>query len=68
MLPRWKKKKPEELMEFEHVRIIGLREGGYSYRATAARVQRKSSNVIQVRKKWTDEHRTTGKTGSGYGR
>ncbi|GFX69860.1 transposable element Tcb2 transposase [Trichonephila clavipes] len=29
------------------------------------REQRNSSNVIRVRKQWTDEHRTTRKTGSG---
>ncbi|GFU36393.1 transposable element Tcb2 transposase [Trichonephila clavipes] len=46
-------------------RIIGLREGGFSYRAIGARVQRNSSAVMRIWKQWTDEHRTTRKTGSG---
>ncbi|GFV16972.1 uncharacterized protein TNCV_1768831 [Trichonephila clavipes] len=45
--------------------IIGLRGGGFSYRAIGARVQRNSSTVIRVWKQWTDEHGTTRKTGSG---
>ncbi|GFU36789.1 transposable element Tc1 transposase [Trichonephila clavipes] len=52
-------------MEFEQERIIGLRKGGFSYRAIGARVQRNSSTVMRVWKQWTDEHRTTRKTGSG---
>ncbi|GFY14117.1 transposable element Tcb2 transposase [Trichonephila clavipes] len=43
---------------------MGLREGGFSYRAIGARVQRNSSTVIRVWKQWTDEHPTTRKTGS----
>ncbi|GFU68193.1 uncharacterized protein TNCV_39031 [Trichonephila clavipes] len=45
-------------------KIIGLREGGFSYRAIGARVQWNSSTVMRVWKLWTDEHRTTLKTGS----
>ncbi|GFU68219.1 uncharacterized protein TNCV_39291 [Trichonephila clavipes] len=45
-------------------KIIGLQEGGFSYRAIGARVQRNSSTVMRVWKLWTDEHRTTRKTGS----
>ncbi|GFW94471.1 transposable element Tc1 transposase [Trichonephila clavipes] len=44
---------------------MGLREGGFSYHAIGARVQRNSSTVMRVWKQWTDEHRTTRKTGSG---
>ena len=49
-------------MEFEPERIIGLREGRFSY-LPAARVQRNSSTVTPVWKQWTDEHRKTRKTG-----
>ncbi|GFS56516.1 transposable element Tc1 transposase [Trichonephila clavipes] len=45
--------------------IIGLREGGFSYRAVGACVERKSSTMMRVWKQWTDEHRTTRKTASG---
>ncbi|GFX56511.1 transposable element Tc1 transposase [Trichonephila clavipes] len=45
--------------------IIDLREGGFSYHVTGARVQRNSSTVMRVWKQWTDEHRTARKTGSG---
>ena len=54
-----------QLTEFERGRIIGLREGGFSYRAIAARVQRNSSTVMREWKQWTDENRTTRKSGSG---
>ncbi|GFV86167.1 transposable element Tc1 transposase [Trichonephila clavipes] len=52
-------------MLFERRKNIGLREGRFSYRAIGGRVQRNSSAVMQVWKKWTDENRTTRKTGSG---
>ncbi|GFV55273.1 transposable element Tc1 transposase [Trichonephila clavipes] len=65
MPPRRKKEKLQQLTEFERRRIIGLRDGGFSYRAVGARVQRNSSTVMRVLKQWTDEHRTTKKTGSG---
>ncbi|GFS76919.1 uncharacterized protein TNCV_3756011 [Trichonephila clavipes] len=63
--PRRNKEKFQQLTEFEWGRIIGLREGGFSYHAKGARVQRNSSTVIRVWKQWTDEHQTTQKTGSG---
>ncbi|GFS99350.1 transposable element Tc1 transposase [Trichonephila clavipes] len=46
-------------------RIVGLREAGLSYRAVAARVQRKSSTIMRVSNQWTDEGRTARKSGSG---
>ncbi|GFU29287.1 uncharacterized protein TNCV_3334841 [Trichonephila clavipes] len=46
-------------------RIIGLREGRFSYREIRARVQRNSSTVIGVLKHWTDEPRTARKTRRG---
>ncbi|GFX08766.1 hypothetical protein TNCV_4227861 [Trichonephila clavipes] len=55
MPPRRNKEKFQQLMEFERERIIGLREGGFSYRATRARVKRNSSTVMRVWKQWTDE-------------
>ncbi|GFX84585.1 uncharacterized protein TNCV_723931 [Trichonephila clavipes] len=63
--PRRNKEKFQDLMEFERERIIGIREGGFSYHAIGARVQRNSSTVMRVWKQLTDEHRTTQKTGSG---
>ncbi|GFX13073.1 transposable element Tc1 transposase [Trichonephila clavipes] len=65
MPPRRNKEEFQQLTEFERGRIIGLREGGFSYRAIGARVQRNSSTVMRVWKQWTDEHRTTRKSGSG---
>lgn len=65
-MPRRPKKATfQQLAQFERGRIIGLREGGFSYRAIAARVQRSSSTVMRVWKQWIDENRTTRKTGSG---
>ncbi|GFX90295.1 uncharacterized protein TNCV_3848701 [Trichonephila clavipes] len=63
--PRRNKENFQQLMEFERERIIGLQEDGFSYRAIGVRVQRNSSIVMRVWKQWTDEHRTTRKTGSG---
>ncbi|GFV85592.1 hypothetical protein TNCV_3774161 [Trichonephila clavipes] len=52
--------------KFERERIIGLREGGFSCHAIAAREQRNSSPAMRVWKKWTDDHPTTKKkTGNG---
>lgn len=65
MPPRRNRVKFQQLTEFERGRIIGLREGGFSYREIAARVQRNSSTVMRVWKQWTEENRTTRKTGSG---
>ncbi|GFV41748.1 transposable element Tcb2 transposase [Trichonephila clavipes] len=64
MHPRRNKEKFQQLTEFVWGRIIGLTEGGFSYHAIGARVQRNSSTVMQIRKQWTDELRTTRKTGS----
>ncbi|GFW27456.1 transposable element Tc1 transposase [Trichonephila clavipes] len=64
MPPQRNKEKFQQIMEFEQGRIIGLREGGFSYRAVGAHVQLNSSTVVQVCKQWTDEHRTNRKTGS----
>ncbi|GFX21811.1 transposable element Tc1 transposase [Trichonephila clavipes] len=48
----------QQLTKFEPGRIVGLREGEFSYRSIGARVQRISSKVMRVSKQWTDEHRT----------
>ncbi|GFT83678.1 transposable element Tc1 transposase [Trichonephila clavipes] len=64
MPPRRNKEKFQQLTEFERGRIIGLREGGFSSRAIGTRVQWNSSTVMRVWKQWSDEHRTTRKTGS----
>ncbi|GFU65192.1 transposable element Tc1 transposase [Trichonephila clavipes] len=60
MPPRRNKEKFQQLTEFEREggRIIDLREGRFSFRATGARVQR-------VWKQWIDEYRTIRKTSSG---
>ncbi|GFY06216.1 uncharacterized protein TNCV_2680101 [Trichonephila clavipes] len=65
MPPRRKKEKFQQLTEFERGRIIGLREGEFSYHAIGARGQRNSSTVMRVWKQWTDEPQTTRKTGCG---
>ncbi|GFX90766.1 uncharacterized protein TNCV_3165971 [Trichonephila clavipes] len=52
-------------MEFKRERSIGLREGGFSYRAIGALMQRNSSTLMRVWKQWTNQNRTTRKTGSG---
>ncbi|GFS72714.1 transposable element Tc1 transposase [Trichonephila clavipes] len=65
MAPRQKKDKFQQLTEFEQVRVIGLREGVFSYHVVGACVQWHSSAVMRVWKQWTDEHRTTRKTGRG---
>ncbi|GFT76023.1 uncharacterized protein TNCV_1255331 [Trichonephila clavipes] len=64
-LVRRNNEKFQQLTEFEWGRIIGLREGGFSYRAIGALVQWNSFIVMRVSKQWTDEHRTTRKTCSG---
>ncbi|GFX05431.1 transposable element Tc1 transposase [Trichonephila clavipes] len=65
MSPRRNKEKFQQLTEFERGRISGLREGRFSYRIIGVREQRNISTVIRVWKEWTDELRTTQKTGSG---
>ncbi|GFX97702.1 uncharacterized protein TNCV_3065891 [Trichonephila clavipes] len=54
MPTRRNKEKFQQLTEFERGRIIGLREGEFSYRAIGARMQRNSSTVMRVWKQWTD--------------
>ncbi|GFY10448.1 uncharacterized protein TNCV_1463381 [Trichonephila clavipes] len=65
MPPRRNTEKFQQHTEFDRARIISLREGGFSYRATGGRVQRKSSTVMRVWKQWTDGYQTTRKTGIG---
>ncbi|GFU91260.1 hypothetical protein TNCV_4925901 [Trichonephila clavipes] len=43
-------------------RIIGFREGEFSYRAIGTHEQWSSSIAMRVWKQWTEEHRTTPKT------
>ncbi|GFS76421.1 uncharacterized protein TNCV_1620551 [Trichonephila clavipes] len=64
MPSRRNKEKFQQLTEFERWRIIGLREGRFSYRAIGARVHRNNSIVMPVWKQWADEHRKTRKNGS----
>ncbi|GFU59227.1 uncharacterized protein TNCV_4197561 [Trichonephila clavipes] len=63
--PRRIKAKFQKLTELEREKLIDLREGGFSYCAIGARVQRKNSTVMRVWKQWTNEHRITRKTVSG---
>ncbi|GFU70125.1 uncharacterized protein TNCV_5057191 [Trichonephila clavipes] len=65
MPPRRNKEKFLQLTEFERERIIGLREGGFSYHAIGTRLQRNSSTVMRIWKRWIDEHRTNRRTDSG---
>ncbi|GFX47794.1 hypothetical protein TNCV_5002151 [Trichonephila clavipes] len=56
MPPRRNKQKFQQITEFEREKIIGLREGGFSYHAKGTRVQRNSSTVMRVWKQdvvWT---------------
>ncbi|GFV65798.1 hypothetical protein TNCV_651211 [Trichonephila clavipes] len=55
-------------MDFERGRIIGLREGGFSYRAKGAHMQWNSFTVMRVWKQWTDEHQAARKTAVDDGR
>ncbi|GFS76700.1 transposable element Tc1 transposase [Trichonephila clavipes] len=48
MPPRRNKEKLQQLTEFEWERMIGLREGEFSYHGIGARVQRNSSIVMQL--------------------
>ncbi|GFT15006.1 transposable element Tcb2 transposase [Trichonephila clavipes] len=64
MPPRRNKEKFQQLTEFERGGISAF-ERRFFYRSTGARVQWNSSAVKRVWKQWTDEHRTTRKTGSG---
>ncbi|GFX74993.1 uncharacterized protein TNCV_1845651 [Trichonephila clavipes] len=64
MPPRRNMEKFHQLTEFERGRIIGLREEEFSYHTIGARGQRKSFTAMRVWKQWTNEHRTTRKTGS----
>ena len=63
MPQRRKKKNFQQLTKLEG--IIGLREEGFSYRVIADRVQRSSSTMMRVYMLWTNEYRTTRKTGNG---
>ncbi|GFS89945.1 uncharacterized protein TNCV_506751 [Trichonephila clavipes] len=63
-MPPRRNKEKFQLTEFERKAIIGLREGGFSYRTIGNRVPRNSSSDTSL-EQWTDEHRTTRKTGSG---
>ncbi|GFS81963.1 transposable element Tc1 transposase [Trichonephila clavipes] len=65
MPPRQNKEKFQQLTEFEREKVISLREGGFSFRATGARVQRNNSTMMRVWKQWINERRTTRKTSSG---
>ena len=64
MPPRLNKDNFQQLTEFGRGRIIGLREGGFSYRIKVDRVQQNIFTVMRVWEQWTDEHRITRKTGS----
>ncbi|GFV57230.1 transposable element Tcb1 transposase [Trichonephila clavipes] len=65
MPPRRNLEKFQKNTEFERGRIIGLREGGFSYCTIGARVQRNSCTVMRVWKQGNDEHLATRNTGSG---
>lgn len=65
-MPRQKRRKPyQQLTEFVRGRIVGMREGGFSYRKIAARTQCNATTVMRVWKKWTEENQTRRKPGSG---
>ncbi|GFU41155.1 transposable element Tc1 transposase [Trichonephila clavipes] len=68
MPPRRNKEKFQPLTEFERERIIGLREGGFSYHAIGALMQRNSSTVMRVSKQWTDNYWTIETLAVDYGR
>ena len=65
-MPRRRQREPyDQVPEFERGRMIGLREGGFSYREIAARTGRNATTVMRVWKQWTTENRTSRKSGSG---
>ncbi|GFV58740.1 transposable element Tcb1 transposase [Trichonephila clavipes] len=64
MLPRRNNEKFQQRTEFEWGRIIGLREGGFSYRVIGARVHSGTvpqipltANHRRLRLQWAHEHR-----------
>ncbi|GFW48654.1 transposable element Tc1 transposase [Trichonephila clavipes] len=65
MPPRRNKEKFQQLTKLERRKIIGLQEGGFSYREIRAREQRNSSTAMRIWKQWTDELRISRKTGNG---
>ena len=58
-MPRQKRRKSyQQITEFARGRIIGMREGGFSYRENAARTQCNATIVMHIWKKWTEENQT----------
>ena len=55
----------QQLTEFERDRIIGLREGGFSFRDIAERLDRDVSTVHVCWKKWSGEGTSSRRTDSG---
>ena len=59
MPKRWKNEKFQQLTEFERERIIGLREGGFSYCAIVVRVQWNISTVMAAQKTGSGQQKGT---------
>jgi transposase len=55
----------QQLTEFERGRIIGLREGGFSFREIAERLSRNASTVHECWQQWSREGTASRRPGSG---
>ena len=55
----------QQLTEFERGRVIGLREGGFSFRNIAERLGRNVSTVHDCWQQWSREGATSRRPGSG---
>ncbi|GBN89135.1 hypothetical protein AVEN_139503-1 [Araneus ventricosus] len=53
------------LTEFERRRVVGLREGGFSFRYIAERLGRKVSTVNDCWQQWSGEDTASRRSGSG---
>ncbi len=68
-MPRIRVRAPYvQLSEFERGRIVGLREGGMSFRDIAERVGREPSTVHQCWTQWVEEGSHTRRPGTGPSR
>ncbi|GBN55869.1 hypothetical protein AVEN_87235-1 [Araneus ventricosus] len=55
----------QQLTEFERGRVVGLREGGFSFRAIAERLGRNASTVHDCWQQWSREGTASRRPGSG---
>ncbi|GBM76208.1 hypothetical protein AVEN_55044-1 [Araneus ventricosus] len=58
----------QQLTEFERGRVVGLREGGFSFRDIAERLGRNVSTVHDCWQQWSREGTDSRRLGSGWPR